>query len=62
MVTNPDYYNSLKHSAFKYPHPGFIDIEKDLHRSGSGVSNKDIDSMRNILTAFINRNPTVGYC
>ena len=62
MLTHPGYYDSLKNAALKYPHPGPSEIEKDLHRSGAGVSDSDIDLMRNILQAFVLRNPSVGYC
>jgi hypothetical protein len=62
MLTNPGYYNSLINTSLKYPHPGHAEIEKDLRRSGNGVSEKDVDCMRRILGAFILRNPTVGYC
>ena len=57
---NPGYYESLKHAALNYPHPGPQQVEKDLVRSG--VSPKEMESMRNVLCAYINRNPTVGYC
>lgn len=62
MLTNPGYYESLKRTSLKYPHPGPQDFEKDLHRSGSGLSPSVINSMRNVLSAYIIRNPTVGYC
>ena len=62
ISTNIGYYESLKNTSLKYPHPGHAEIEKDLRRSGNNVSEKDVDAMRNILGAFILRNPTVGYC
>ena len=62
MHINPGYYDALKNTILKYPHPGPAEVEKDLRRSGTGVSEQDINSMRNVLSAFIMRNPTVGYC
>lgn len=62
MMTNPGYYESLKNTTLKYPHPGPNEIEKDLHRSGNDVSDADIVAMRHILRSFLTRNPTVGYC
>lgn len=67
MQTNPGYYEALKKLKINYPHPGHGDVEKDLKRSGVGASNNkgvidQISMMRNILGAFIMRNPTVGYC
>jgi hypothetical protein len=38
MNMNPGYYDALKTTTLKYPHPGPADVEKDLRRSGSGVS------------------------
>lgn len=38
MLTNPDYYESLKITTLKYPHPGPAEAEKDLKRSGAGVT------------------------
>ena len=34
IVMNPGYYEALKNTTLRYPHPGSIDIEKDLLRSG----------------------------
>ncbi len=62
MLSNPGYYEALKNTSLKYPHPGPTDLEKDLYRTGTGISEQGVISMRNILTAFIIRNPTVGYC
>jgi TBC1 domain family member 8/9 len=62
MISNPGYYESLKNTKLKYPHPGPIEFEKDLRRSAAGLSEENINSMRNVLSAFIIRNPTVGYC
>ena len=62
MISNLGYYESLKNTTLKYPHPGPIEFEKDLRRSAAGLSEENINSMRNVLSAFIIRNPTVGYC
>ena len=62
MITNPGYYEALKNTTLRYPHSGPQEMEKDLRRSGAGLSDADVDSMRYVLTAFIMRNPTVGYC
>ncbi len=35
MLMHPGYYDSLKFSPLKYPHPAITDIEKDLCRSGA---------------------------
>ena len=37
-------------------------IEKDLLRSGKVENTDEVPQMRNILTAFIKRNPSIGYC
>lgn len=62
MLCNPGYYESLKTTTLKYPHPGPQDFEKDLHRTSKGLSEKQIQSMRNILFAYVLRSPTIGYC
>jgi len=65
IETNPGYYEALKNNKILYPHPGHGDVEKDLKRSGLGSQEGKADQitmMRNILGAFISRNPTVGYC
>lgn len=62
--TNPGYYEALKKHKILYPHPGHGDVEKDLKRSGLGGEDKtdQITMMRNVLGAFITRNPSIGYC
>jgi hypothetical protein len=62
--TNPGYFEALKKFKILYPHPGHCDVEKDLKRSGLGGDGKtdQIGLMRNVLGAFITRNPSVGYC
>ena len=62
MQTNPGYYDSLLNTNLRYPNPASADIEKDLHRSGVGLSGQIITKMRNVLSAYMLRNTTVGYC
>jgi len=62
MKMNPGYYEAIKFTNLKYPHPGPSDVEKDLLRPGENISLSDINSMRNVLCAYVIRNPTVGYC
>ena len=61
IETNPGYYEALKQHRTPYPHPAYGDIEKDLKRSGvgsqDGSKTDQIAMMRNILAAFISRNP-----
>jgi hypothetical protein len=49
-----------------YPNPGFHQIELDLHRTfdeeGEELDQDKIKAIRNVLRAYIKRNPTVGYC
>lgn len=60
ILMHPGYYDSLKYSPLKYPHPGITDIEKDLSRTGASIS--EMEALKSILCAFLLRNPTVGYC
>lgn len=60
MLMHPGYYDSLKFSPLKYPHPGTTDIEKDLCRSNA--SEDATEAIRSVLCAFIMRNPSIGYC
>jgi hypothetical protein len=57
---NPGYYLALLAKGLDYPHPGSTEIQKDIVRSQ--VSEKTIEQMRNVLTAFIVRSPSIGYC
>ena len=66
-ISNPGYYESLKKSAMVYPNPCFGQIEVDLDRTFPHITDQaQLESfttpLRNVLTAFIIRNPTVGYC
>lgn len=48
-----------------YPNPCLHQIELDLHRTFNSeelkLSKKDEGKLRRVLTAYIKRNPTVGY-
>ena len=50
----------------EYPNPCFNQIELDLKRTYLNESpelvTQYIGPLRNVLTTFIKRNPTVGYC
>ena len=66
MVDNPNYYEQLLNQVPQYPNPCFYQIELDLHRTFSSDENFytkiNEDKLRRILSAYIKRNPTVGYC
>ena len=66
-ISNPGYYESLKANAINYPNPSFHQIELDLARTYPHITDEETLSkyttpLRNVLYAFVNRNPTVGYC
>jgi hypothetical protein len=67
LKDNPGYYESLLELVPSYPNPNFYQIELDLHRTFSTNENLDHhtksnrDILRRVLTAYIKRNPTVGY-
>lgn len=50
----------------QYPNPSFNQIELDLRRTFPNEPpakvEKLIDPLRNVLFAFVKRNPTIGYC
>jgi len=67
MNQNKGYYDILiKDYVLDYPNPGYHQIELDLERTfdedGAELDEAKIKAMRNILRAYIKRNPTVGYC
>ena len=65
MDDNPGYYQNLKNHLYEYPNPWFNQIELDLKRTFSDndeYSSLDKeDQMRNVLGAYVKRNPSVGY-
>lgn len=66
MADNPWYYQQLTENVPRYPNPCFYQIELDLHRTFSAediiFDETSEDKMRRVLSAYIKRNPTVGYC
>lgn len=64
MSTN--YYTALRGHKVDYPNPGFNQIELDLNRTFPNdppeAVEKYIDPLRNVLSTFVKRNPTIGYC
>lgn len=63
---NPGYYEKLLDQVPQYPNPCFYQIELDLPRTFSGndivYTKENEGKMRRVLSAYIKRNPTVGYC
>ena len=49
-----------------YPNPGFNQIELDLRRTFPNENPEEMEihiiPLRNVLTTFLKRNPTIGYC
>ena len=66
MPHNRNYYFYLRDQNIEYPNPCFNQIELDLRRTfpndSPDVINKLIVPLRNVLTTFVKRNPTIGYC
>ncbi|KYQ93209.1 hypothetical protein DLAC_05848 [Tieghemostelium lacteum] len=63
----PGYYKQLLESHKDETNNSTVDIEKDLHRSFPQhpffkESQQGVCSLRNVLTAFSWRNPSIGYC
>ena len=66
-MQNPGYYVSLKHSSLEYPCPYPSLIEVDLRRTYADETDldkveKDIVPLRNLLNAYVQRCPSIGYC
>lgn len=63
---NKNYYKILRDNTMQYPNPSFNQIELDLRRTFPNEPpakvEKLIDPLRNVLFAFVKRNPTIGYC
>eukprot|EP01132_Coremiostelium_polycephalum_P009982 gene9982-12236_t len=61
-----DYYQQLVQSHQNEQNASTDDIEKDLHRSYPKhpffKEKEGLDKLRNILTAYSWRNPSIGYC
>ena len=57
----------MKNSQLTYPNPSFQQIEVDLNRTFPHIQDDAqlealTTPLKNVLTAFVLRNPTVGYC
>jgi hypothetical protein len=56
----------LKACPIKYPNPCFYQIELDIKRTFPDSPPEEtedlLDPLKNVLTAYSWRNPTVGYC
>ena len=67
LQDNRGYYRKLKNTQLEYPNPSFYQIELDLRRTftelkiGKGQE-RLINKLRNVLTTYCKRNPTIGYC
>ena len=66
LPENQNYYKNLKRLDLNYPNPSFNQIELDLRRTFFELkiskSEMLIDKLRNVLTTYCKRNPTIGYC
>ena len=66
LEENRHYYRNLKNAQVSYPNPGFNQIELDLKRTFTELkvakSERLISKLRNVLTTYTKRNPTIGYC
>ena len=66
LKENKNYYRNLKNLPMSYPNPSFNQIELDLRRTFTELkiskSEKLIVKLRNVLTTYTKRNPTIGYC
>lgn len=60
------YYQSILEDMPGYPNPCLYQIELDLHRTFNSedhtLSKETEWKLRRVLTAYVKRNPTVGYC
>ena len=58
---NEGYYETLKNKSIDYPNPAFEQIEVDLPRTFTDMNDTDsealLPSLRNVLFAFVSRNP-----
>lgn len=66
LPENKHYYRNLKNLPLSYPNPSFGQIELDLRRTFTELkiakSEKLVSKLRNVLTTYTKRNPTIGYC
>ncbi|CAI2360135.1 unnamed protein product [Moneuplotes crassus] len=63
---NPGYYKKLLDRVQGYPNPSFPQIHLDLHRTfgtdESFYTKEKEETLKRVLSAYVLRNPTVGYC
>jgi len=66
MLTNKGYYQSLLKASISYPNPCFHQIELDLTRTFTDMEVENAEELipilRNVLSTYVKRNPTIGYC
>ena len=66
LEENKHYYRKLKNQPVSYPNPSYGQIELDLKRTFTELkvakSERLINKLRNVLTTYAKRNPTIGYC
>ena len=67
LNSNPGYYEQLKNLSLLYPNPAIQQIELDLRRTYPDELDlekveRDIIPLRNVLSAYVYRCPTIGYC
>lgn len=66
LPENFSYYKHLKRLPMDYPNPCFQQINLDLRRTFFELkiekSESLIEKLRNVLTVYTKRNPTIGYC
>ncbi len=66
LPENISYYKYLKRAPMEYPNPCFQQINLDLRRTFFELkiekSESLIEKLRNVLTVYTKRNPTIGYC
>jgi len=66
LEENRHYYRNLKMQPVQYPNPSYGQIELDLKRTFTELkvakSERLIIKLRNVLTTYTKRNPTIGYC
>ena len=62
---NKDYYITLRDRVQESPNPHFNQIELDLNRTfdvGQAGQGELIGPLRRVLSTFVKRNHTIGYC
>jgi hypothetical protein len=67
MLNNPGYYQQILKHAVNYPNPNLQQIELDLKRTYPEERDpvkleKLTGTLRNVLSAYVQRCPTIGYC